>query len=162
MMLFPQPGYDSGSDRGRNDPISWFKERPGAWVGVGFVGVGVVGMIVSGAVSADAASAADSVQQQIQDEAAARGLGSTPCGPRDSSGARDAPGFASACNQLRDNLDTRDDSLIALGVFGAITGVALVGTVIYYFVDTSGSGSALTVTPTLGLERQGLTLSGSF
>jgi hypothetical protein len=165
MMPFPQPGdFDTGpAPASDKDPITWFKNRPIAWVTVGVFGAGVVGMVVAGAVAGDASSAADKVQQQIQAEADRRDVEGKPCGPRESTGSLDEPGFSSACNTLRDNLDRYDTSLVAVGVLGGVAAVGLAATLVYYFVDTSGgSGSALMVTPTLGPDTQGLSVAGSF
>src|SRR5690606_30897236 len=70
MMPYPQPGggFDTGPDTTGNDPITWFKNRPIAWVTVGVFGAGVVGMIIAGGVAGDASAAADSVQEQIAAE----------------------------------------------------------------------------------------------
>lgn len=165
MMPYPQPGgFDTGPSRSDSkDPITWFKNRPIAWVTVGVFGAGVVGMVVAGAVAGDANAAASSVQDQIQAEAELRGIAGKPCGPRDSTGGDDAAGFTTACNQLRDNLDRYDASLVAVGVLGGVAAVGLGATLAYYFIDTAdGGGSALMVTPTLGLDTQGLSVSGSF
>lgn len=165
MMPYPQPGggFDTGPDTTGNDPITWFKNRPIAWVTVGVFGAGVVGMIIAGGVAGDASAAADSVQEQIAAEAQARDLGPQPCGPRESSGSQDAPGFSTACNQLRDNLDRYDASIIAVGVLGGVAAVGLGATLVYYFVDTANDGGrALMVTPAVGLDTQGLAVRGTF
>jgi hypothetical protein len=158
----PPPPYgmppDTGADTGREDFFSWYMHKPIAWVLTGVAGVGIIGTIGFGAAAGDADSKASSVQDkifselnncekpgsgcQLPPEYFDRDTGEpVPCGPRDDpNGAH--PHYQAACDQLRDNLDTRDTDIIGLAIMASIGGAALVGGVIYYFVDSPGSSSS--------------------
>lgn len=167
-------GADTGGDGGRENFFDWFVDTPVAWVGAGLTGVGLIGGIAFGAAGGSASSSADDVTAAIQAEVEANrgkpigqgGLSGsqTPCGPEDDPSA-DVPYYAEACNQLRDNLDTRNLDYTLMGVFFGVGALAAAGTVIYYFVDTAdgGDGSAsVQVVPILSPQAQGFGLVGTF
>jgi len=124
--------------------------------------------------SRSASSSADDVTSAIQTEVEKnRGLplsqgglsgNQTPCGPQDNPSA-DVAYYADACNQLRDNLDTRNLDYALMGVFFGVGALAAAGTVVYYFVDTAdgGDGTAqVHVVPIISQQTQGFGLVGSF
>ena len=167
-------GGDTGGDGGRENFFDWFVDTPVAWVGAGLTGVGVIGGIAFAAAGASASSSADDVTAAIQNEVEANrgrpisqgGLSGsqTPCGPEDDPSA-DVAYYAEACNQLRDNLDSRNLDYTLMGVFFGVGAVAAAGTVVYYFVDTAdgGDGSAsVRVVPIISQQTQGFGLVGSF
>ena len=162
----PPPGPDT-ADSGRQAFFPWFTETPLAWVGAGLTGVGVIGTVAFGIAAGTARSAANEVSDKIRVEAAERGDVKT-CGSQDSPGpigsaTGDASYYSMACDQLRDNIDAYDADIIGLAIFAAVGGVGLAGTVIYYFIDSPGKGTAsIQIHPVVGPNTQGLGLSGNF
>ena len=143
---------------GREPFLDWFTRKPIAWVGAGLTGVGVIGAvsfgIAAGVADGNASSNEDAILAQVQrlDGTANElppefwsnkdGTGTPqPCGNFD----RPSSGYAyyrEACGLLRDNIDSRDGSLIGVAVFTSVAVAAAAGTVIYYFVDTADGGDA--------------------
>jgi hypothetical protein len=164
----------TGADTGREDLVSWFTRKPGAWVLVGLAGAGLIGTVAFGIAAASADSAASDVSDQILAEVKkgeseggraklppqywsdGDGTGEPqPCGSLDDPESGYAY-YKDACNQLRDNIDAYDAD---------INGLALAGVTVYYFVDTSGSGRAtgsIALVPAISPEARGATLIGEF
>ncbi len=171
------PGYtippDSGGDSGERQAFfPWFADTPLAWVGAGITGAGLIGTIAFGIAAADASASAEDVTTAIQaeqarfanDPAAPGHVPSTrqPCGPEDDPSG-DIAYYREACNQLRDNIDAYDADLIGVAVFATVGGLALAGTIVYYFIDSPGKGSAsLQIAPIVGSDTQGMALTGRF
>jgi hypothetical protein len=166
----PQPGVGMGMDGpdtggGRQAFFPWFVDTPIAWVGAGLTGVGLIGAIAFGAAAANASSSADEVSNAIKAEAARLNNvpeNRQPCGPPDQP-QFDLAYYEDACAQLRDNIDAYDVDIVGVAIFAAVGGAAAIGTVVYYFIDSDGKGSAsLQVTPVITADTQGFGLSGSF
>jgi hypothetical protein len=161
-------GPDTGGG-GRQGPVDWFVDTPGAWVGVGLVGVGLIGSIGFGIAASAASSNADDLSADIQTETTSGRAGSAvpagrqPCGPEDQP-QFDLPHYADGCAKLRDNIDTYDSDIVGVAIFGAIGGAAAIGTVIYYVIDSDGKGDSAKVRmhPIITADTQGLGLVGTF
>lgn len=170
MNIPPDGGPDTGG--GRQAFFPWFADTPLAWVGAGLTGVGLIGTIAFGIAAADASASADDVTSAIQaertrfaDDPSAPGHvpgNRQPCGPEDDPSG-DIAYYREACNQLRDNVSAYDADLIGVAVFATVGGLALAGTIVYYFIDSPGKGSAsLQVLPMVGSDTQGMALTGRF
>jgi hypothetical protein len=141
---------------GRKGFVSWVTSTPAAGVGVGLVGIGLIG---GGAFAFGAKSsydAADSVQAQIIDKATktdgksssqgvcvnpAQWLSTSPIwsGMSDADRADRARQYADNCNKYNDNVKSGDTFKTLAIVSFAVAGAAAVGTVVYYFVDSSNN-----------------------
>ncbi len=167
----PPASGDSGisvSTAGRPSFFSWATSDPVAWIGGGLTLIGI-GVGIGFAASANSASSnADSIAGQIKAVAsrdqvlADMGRQSNPCADPVAVTTTD---YRNACNQLRDNLDTRDShkTVATWGFIGA--GVAVAGTVGAYFLRTSPKKEAAPTTsfvPILSPTMGGLSIGGSF
>lgn len=133
--------------------ISWMTSTPGAMIGVGLTGVGLIG---GGAFAFGAKSsydAADSVQAQIIDKAVntdgkatSRGVCNEPekwlaaspvwSGATDAARQDRARQYNDNCNKYNDNVKSGDTFKTLAIVSFAVAGAAVVGTGIYYLVDS--------------------------
>ena len=172
---------------GRKPFFKWLVSSPVGIVGLGLTGVGLGGGIGLAIASKKSYQNADSVADQIMGAAVADSMKTNP----DTTGLCDSPStwlamqpsppsnpqkraseYSAACSKYQDNVDS-GDTLKTLSTVGFITsGVAAVGTVIYYFVDPNArEGEAaearreprrLAVVPSVGPTHTGLTLLGNF
>jgi hypothetical protein len=153
----PAPAPEAPSHRKGFFP--WLGSTPGAMVGVGLTGVGVIGGGAFAFGAKSAYNAADSIAGQIADKAV------NTDGKASRSGASNAPAgwlaqspiwknadpaaradrasqYVQNCNKYRDNVKSGDTyKTLAIVSFG-VAGAAALGTIIYYFADSSESAPA--------------------
>lgn len=145
----PEPGSRVEADsRGF---FGWAAESPGAWIGAGLTLAGIAGGVGFGLAASDSYDSADSVLTRIREEAAADGLATTQglcTNPAvaleratmlQGEPAQRAADYEKACSRYRDNIDSGDSMKTLSTVSWVVAGVAAAGTVVYYFIDTSGS-----------------------
>ncbi len=181
----------------RQDFFPWLVNKPGAMIGVGLAGVGLIGGGAFALGSKSAYDAADSVEAGIKDVAVRKdGKINPKTGMLDAQGAclkpkewlaqsttwkgsdqtaidNRAAQYEDNCSKYEDNVKS-GDTYKKLAIVGfAVGGAAVVGTVIYYFVDSSepsepsegsakGSGHKLTFLPLYEPGFTGGIVSGSF
>lgn len=180
----PIGGMPPGGDTGREGVWPWFKKRPLAWALFGVAGASLVGTIAFGALAGNRNANAGSFEDQILAEVQAGEDGKSsaklppqywsngdgtgqpqPCGTfGDSSTAYGH--YASACNDLRGEIDAYDDLLIGVGVSVGLFAASTAGLIIYYFVDSgskgSSTGTTLVPVPMITPDSQGGSLVGTF
>lgn len=151
------------STSGRKPFFKWLFSKPGPIV---LAGVGVAGLgasLVTALASKNSYDNAQSLQNQIlgqRDEDFAAGLFQHPQGPtraEDVLPCNLTPGeqqavqgrnpdrlteYSKACNQYQDNVNSGDTLKTVAIVTGIVGGAALVGTVVYYFVDSKQTEEA--------------------
>jgi hypothetical protein len=145
----------------------WLVSTPGAMVGAGLAGVGLIGGGAFALGSKSAYDAADSVAAGIENNAVnkdgkidpntkqpdSKGACVNPSGwlknsstvwgnGTDAEIADRAAQYEDNCNKYTDNVKSGDTYKTIAIVGFAVGGAALVGTIIYYFVDSSEPGSA--------------------
>ncbi len=178
----PMGGMPPGGDTGREDLWPWFKRRPVAWALFGVAGASLVGTIVFGALAGNRDANVGSFQDQIEAEVQAGEDGKAsaklppqywsngdgtgqpqPCGTFDDPSSAFGH-YAGACDQLRGEIDARDDLLIGVGVSVGLFAVSTAGLIIYYFVDTGSKRSSATIVPVpiITPDSQGASLVGTF
>ena len=161
---------------GKREPIlSWYKRKPIAWAGTGVAGVGLITgtvfSILAAGSSGSAADVASDIDQFAKDHPeTTQGRGSGYCGPRDAP-SRDLPGYATACNALRDDLDTYDTQF-ALAVTGwVVFGIGAIGTATYAMLDwypkkvpesASIAPRVTSIAPLIAPGQAGLGIAGTF
>jgi hypothetical protein len=185
-----QPEQSSGLDEkadahpetssgGHQGVVNWFASTPPAWIvgGVGVVGLGV-GLTMA-LVASHNYSSADDIAAKINtvwnggdSDKFPKGTG--PCKlPADASrplGPVRVAEYAEACAQYLSRNDSGDSAKTVAIVSTAIGGAAIIGTVVYYFIDRraekAGSAKAdgihLLVTPWVGSGQSGIGVFGSF
>jgi hypothetical protein len=187
----PQPVPDPPSpSAGRKPFFQWLVSSPVGLVGVGLTGVGLgsgIGLAIASKKSYDNA---DSVAEQITMHAALDSMMANPdtrelCVspskwlmdmnyPANASPdlTTRAGQYSNACSKYQDTVST-GDTLKTLSTVGFVTsGVAAVGTVIYYFIDPNAKEDSakearrerrrIAIVPSLGPAQTGLTVIGSF
>jgi hypothetical protein len=134
--------------------FAWAADSPVAWIGGGLTLAGIVGGVGFGLGAADSYDSADSVLARIRQEATADGLMSTQglcSNPAVAlmqatslkvEPAQRAADYEKACARYSDNIDSGDSLKTLSTVSWVVAGVAAAGTIVYYFVDTSGSPSS--------------------
>lgn len=139
--------------------VRWVASTPGALVGVGLAGAGLIGGGAFSFGSKSAYDAADSVADQIADQAIVDGkperrgacldpetwLAKTkPWGgtSADAIEARQdrATQYRRNCNKYQSNVKSGDTFKSLAIVSFAVAGAAVVGTIVYYFVDSKETG----------------------
>ena len=186
----PEPDYDTDEEftadsRGFFD---WVGDTPAAWVGLGITGAGLVGSGVFAFLANrkydNANATADVIRSEFDRD---KESGSpyviapdtAPCkldemnfqrrdGDEDAAADRRAT-YADACSVFVDQSNAGDTNKTLAIVSGVVGGVAAAGTLIVYFVDTSGdadragAGSLQArVIPLLSPELSGLGVVGTF
>jgi hypothetical protein len=146
------------------------------YIGLTFAGIGLVGAIVFAAFKADAQSKADSVANEIRSAAAARGLNTQGvCSNSNPSVQKD---FGTACKTLKENNDKVDTNATVANISLVVMGVGLLTAAGWYlFAPKRDEGRASSdrsdksktvvserpvLTPWVGYQTGGLTLSGAF
>lgn len=153
------PAEEQSPTHARKGFFPWLTSTPGAIVGVSIAGVGLIGGGAFAIGSRAAYNAADSVAKQIGDQAKADGkLGLD--GKPTSAGACFAPSewlpktayatgktaeqiqqradeYKASCDKYSSNAKSGDTFKKVSIVSFAVAGAAAVGTIIYYFVDSS-------------------------
>jgi hypothetical protein len=186
-----QPAAPGEPSAGRKPFFKWLVGSPVGVVGLGLTGVGL-GVGFGGALASNHSyNNADSIAEQIKKNAAAD---SNQASPDTSSLCSDPQSwltkqnyvtngktpdlatrsgeYKNACSKYPDNVN-RGDTLKTVATVGFVVGgVAAVGTIIYYFIDSNAyEGSEkdarvqrrrLTITPTFGPAQSGITVMGSF
>jgi hypothetical protein len=134
--------------------FAWAADSPVAWIGGGLTLAGIAGGIGFGLGASDSYDSADSVLARIRQEATLDGLMSTQglCSDpavalmqaRTLQGepAQRAADYEKACARYSDNIDSGDSLKTLSTVSWVVAGVAAAGTIVYYFIDTSGSPSS--------------------
>lgn len=161
------PQEDPEGQTHRKGFFPWLVSTPGAMIGVGLAGVGLIGGGAFALGSKSAYDAADSVAAGIEDNAIhkdgkinpvtmrpdSKGACVNPAGWLKNSstvweGAMDAEisdragQYADNCTKYTDNVKS-GDTYKTLAIVGfAVGGAAVVGTVIYYIVDSKEPGEA--------------------
>jgi hypothetical protein len=137
--------------------FAWAADSPVAWIGGGLTLAGIAGGIGFGLGAADSYDSADSVLARIRQEAtgpngdgltSTQGLCSDPAAalmraptlkvPLD----QRAADYEKACSRYSDNIDSGDSLKTLSTVSWVVAGVAAAGTIVYYFIDTSGTPSS--------------------
>ncbi len=188
----PEPASEPAAapepHRSRKPFVRWVASTPGAIVGVGLTGVGLLGGGAFSFGSKAAYDAADSVADQIADQAIADGkperrgaclepdvwLARTKTWGGTSAGqvaAREdrAGQYQRNCDKYQDNVKSGDTYKTLAIVSFAVAGAAAVGTIVYYFVDSKESDQAqrspkrrVTVLPVYQPGFAGGLVSGTF
>jgi hypothetical protein len=185
----PEPAAPAHAEGSTQGFFEWFGAKPGAWVltGVGVVGVGV-GVTMALVASHDysnAKSLEDQILEQWQ-KPDAKGItdeqkanGAKPCSltsdATKSIGTSRSADYVAACDQYKSRADSGDSAKTVAIVSSIVGGAALVGTVVYYFVDrksepasqagnrSSGkSGFSAHVAPLAGYGQAGVAIFGTF
>jgi hypothetical protein len=159
-----EPPHEAKGPSHRKAFFPWLASTPGAMIGAGLAGVGLIGGGAFALGSKSAYDAADSVAAGIADNAVnedgkANSVGACnepekwlaaspvwadpPAGKGTAEGrARRAAEYKDNCNKYTDNVKA-GDTYKTLAIVGfAVGGAAVVGTVIYYIVDSKESGEA--------------------
>lgn len=136
---FPPGGKPPEGDKGSDKPgfLPWAKSTPLAWVGGGLALVGLAGGVGFAVASKSSYDDAESIRLKIVDKAQASGING-PCGPPVKTSPVD---FRVACDKYQARVDDGDSQKSLSTVSFVVAGVAVAGTVVYYFVDT-GSNKA--------------------
>jgi hypothetical protein len=173
--------------------FSWFASSPVAWIGGGLTLAGIAGGVGFGLGSKDSYDSADSILVRIRQEAAIDGLPDNDGDGRpDTTGLCTNPAAAlaratnlqgdpaartadyeKACSRYSDNVDSGDNLKTLATVSWVVAGVAAAGTIVYYFVDTSGSSepsargkrpalARTRVVPWLSPGERGIAIVGEF
>ncbi len=157
-------GFDTDDGASREPFIDWAVRGPVSYIGGGVTVVaatlGVVFAVSSGLNYDDA----NSVKSEIIARGNDQGI-SNPCsGP--------AGGFEVACQTFQDNQDRGDSFKTLATVSFVVGGLALAGTIAYYFIDAKKEPDAAgrkkpdafraAVAPSFGPGHGGLSLMGSF
>jgi hypothetical protein len=120
-------GFNSSDER---EPFfSWAAKNPVAWIGGGVTVLGLTGGVAFALSSNSNFDSADSLRSQIVSDAQAQGV-SGPCGPPP------VARYAAACQKFQDRVDSGDSQKTLSTVSFVIAGVAVGGTIVYYFVDS--------------------------
>jgi hypothetical protein len=183
----PAPEADPPPSAGRKPFFKWLGSSPVGLLGVGLSGVGLgsgIGLAIASKKSYDNA---DSVADQITTAAAIDSKMGNPdtrdlcASPSSWLAERPFPASAipgrtsqynAACSKYQDNVSTGDHLKTWSTVGFVVSGVAALGTVIYYFVDPNaregeteearGERLRIAIVPSVGAAQTGLTLVGSF
>ena len=149
--------YEVDTSGPREPFFSWAKRSPVAWIGA----IVTVGGIAAGTAlalsSRSAFDSADSVAEKIRvaaDEDGIRG----PCVDPQSNGPR-AQDYVDACQKYDDNVEAGDQRKLYSTVSFVVAGVALAGTIVYYFVSSKPK-TAETVSKPRGLRAQVVPVAG--
>jgi tetratricopeptide (TPR) repeat protein len=159
----PEPEHAEISTSGRKPFFKWLFSKPGPIVLAG-VGVGGLGAsLITALASKNSYDNAQSLQNQIlgqRDDDFAAGLFQNPQGPakaEDVLPCNLTPAeqqavqgrnpdrlneYSKACTQYQDNVNSGDTLKTVAIVTGIVGGAALVGTVVYYFVDSKQTEEA--------------------
>ncbi len=180
----PEPAEPAPTSGGSQGIVEWFADTPAAWViaGVGVAGLGV-GVGMAFVAKHDYSNANDIENTIIQnwqtphngktDEQLA-GAKSYPCSLTSAAvtaiGAGRAQDYADACQTYKSRVDSADTARTVAIVSTAVGGAALVGTVVYYFLDrktesapkTGGTGFEAHVLPVMGGGPTGIAIVGRF
>jgi hypothetical protein len=161
------------STGGRKPFFVWWKETPLAIVGtvVGVVGLG--GGVTMAILSHQDYNRAGSLKSQIKtewetvDTVQDKSLGGGPCDTNQPDLIRNK--YQDACTKFQDASNAGDLKKTLAIVGTAVGGVAIVGTVVYYFVDSKTAASAQTgnkfraqLVPWMGSGNSGLSVVGQF
>jgi hypothetical protein len=175
------------SGSGRKPFFKWLVTSPVGLVGLGLTGVGLGGGIGFAVASKKNYDSADSVASQIIQTAA---IDSGMANPNTASLclspeswlqgvhynkmpplAQRALQYVDACSKYQNNVHNGDTMKTVATVGFVVSGVAAVGTVVYYFVDPSARKSGdsahanarrVALVPSVGPRETGLSLVGSF
>jgi hypothetical protein len=144
------------STGGRKNLVAWFVDTPLAWVGTGVAVAGfTTGAIFAGLASKEYGTA-DNYKEEIEkgfakDVAAAPELGQyKPCNqpppedlnpPASDVRAANAEQYETYCNAFKAHADKGDTNRTVAIVSTAVGGVALVSTIVYYFIDSGEEGA---------------------
>lgn len=143
--------------RGRKPFFQWFGETPVAWVGAGLTVGGLAGGVIFGFTAKHDYDAANSVEAQtlsFRDSdykaGALASADSAPChlSAQDiallkSHGLSDRlQDDATACKVYADDVKLGNQAKTAATIFGVVGGVALAGTIVYYFLDPNAEEPA--------------------
>jgi hypothetical protein len=153
-----EPPPDDAPPTHRKGFFPWLFSTPGAMVGAGLAGVGLVGGGAFALGSKSAYDAADSVAAGIEEYAVTKdhkldGPKGACVNPKtwlaktdvwkdkgEAAIANRAAQYDDNCQKYQDNVDAGDTYKTIAIVGVAVGGAALVGTVVYYFVDSKESG----------------------
>lgn len=146
----PEPAEPAPERRERKAFFRWVGETPVAWVGAGLTVGGLAGGVIFGLTAKHDYDAANSVEAQtlsVRDsDFKAGALASADSAPCNLSTADIAllkshklggrvQDDATACKVYGDDVKLGDQAKTAATIFGVVGGVALVGTIVYYFLD---------------------------
>jgi hypothetical protein len=170
--LQESPSADAGSS-GRKPFFVWWKDTPLAIAGtvIGVVGLG--GGVTFAILSRRDYNRADSLKSQIKTEWETVDLLADPTntgGPCDQGqGDLIRNKYRDACTKFQDASDAGDLKKTLAIVGTAVGGAAIIGTVVYYFVDSKTEASAQTgskfraqLVPWMGGGNSGLSVLGQF
>jgi tetratricopeptide (TPR) repeat protein len=146
---------DPPPTHGRKPVLEWFVDTPPAWLGVGVAGLGLVLGTTFALTAKTHFDRADDIREELIRAVPDR----APCDPPPDASV------ASACQQFTAARDTGETQRTLAIVGFAVSGVAVIGTVAYYFMDPRARverDAAFSVTPVLSDRIQGLAVSGHF
>jgi hypothetical protein len=160
-------------DTGTEKPgfVEWATGNPVAWIGGGVAVVGIASGIGFALAAKQSYSDADSIKSAILQEAANRNV-SGPCNLDASQQVKDY--FGPACDKYQTRVDDGDSQKSVSTVSFVVAGVAVAGTVVYYFIDTGSreakvgkttrpnNGFRAAVVPFVGPTERGLGFVGQF
>lgn len=181
----PEPPSEVGASVESEGFFGWAASSPVAWIGGGLTLAGIAGGIGFGLAAADSYDSADSVLARIREEAGRDGLRSTQGLCTDpalaltqatslqGTPAQRAADYETACARYSDNVDSGDSLKTLSTVSWVVAGVSAAGTIIYYFVDSSGSsesagksrpraGTRLRFIPYVSASERGFAITGVF
>jgi hypothetical protein len=162
-------------DRGGEKPsfLDWAKDNTLAWVGGGIAVLGLAGGVGFAIAAKKSYDDADSIKGKILSKANEIGV-SRPCGPPPVN--QNGVDFAQACSTYQQRVDDGDGQKSWATVSFVVAGVAVAGTVVYYFLDTGSNkasvgratrrpertGFRASVVPMVGPNERGFGLMGQF
>jgi hypothetical protein len=166
------PGVEP--DHGSNKPsfIEWAGDNKLAWVGGGLAVLGLAGGIGFAVTSKTSYNDAESIRQEILKVANDNAV-ANPCGPPPAQ--KNGVNFKTACEKYQQRVDDGDSQKSWATVSFVVAGVAVAGTVVYYFVDTGSNKASIgknkpvkrqgfraALVPVMSPTERGLGLMGQF
>jgi len=166
----PSPGPDTGTDK--PGFVEWAKGNPVAWVGGGLTVGGLAGGVGFALAAKQSYSDADTIRNKILAEAQSTGVSGGPCDLNQDPATKSY--FGPACDRYQQRVDDGDSQKSMATVSFVISGVAVAGTVVYYFIDTGSNeakigkttrpkqGFRAAVVPVVSPTEKGFSLVGHF
>jgi hypothetical protein len=144
------PVTDTASG-GRKGFFEWYGETPLAWVTSGVGVLGVAGGLTFGLIANNDYSNANTLKSRIlsqwQIDQSSFTPGTLPCSlpPNNKLSADLNAAYQQACSKYQSNANNGDKMKTLSIVSGIVGGVGIVGTVVYYFVDSSSDSRSAKV-----------------
>jgi len=170
----PPPAGGPPPDTGAEKPgfVEWATGNPVAWIGGGIAVVGIASGIGFALAAKQSYNDADSIKSAILTEAKNRNVQEGPCNLDASTDVKAY--FGPACSKYQQRVDDGDSQKSVATVSFVVAGVAVAGTVVYYFIDTGSheakvgkkirknTGFQAAVVPFVGPTQRGLGVVGQF